>query len=220
MNLKRIILFFAAGLVSFAASFGFVLLTAEAPREADAARVAAPENAPTGGERSAASAETSEARVAPAEKQLNDLVYDLQEKTKLYQTKVLDQKAREQRLQMTAEMMSKDIKRLNELRTQLATVVSELKNQQAELQQSRVQIKGDEQGNLRTIAGTFDRMDATSAAEIVINMCKTNQLEDAVKIIYFMSERTAAKLLAGVSSTEPELAPVLCDRLKRITQTQ
>jgi len=45
-------------------------------------------------------------------------------------------------------------------------------------------------------------------------------MEDAVKILYYMGERTKAKLLSEMVNSEPKLAAVLCEKLKRIVETK
>jgi len=42
--------------------------------------------------------------------------------------------------------------------------------------------------------------------------------DDAVKILHYMTERTKAKLLAEMASSEPALAAVLSQRLKQIVE--
>jgi hypothetical protein len=43
-------------------------------------------------------------------------------------------------------------------------------------------------------------------------------IDDAVKILYYMTERTKAKLLAEIVTGEPKLAALLCQRLKLISE--
>ena len=71
-------------------------------------------------------------------------------------------------------------------------------------------------------------MDSTSASVIISNMCTTlnpdkentgkNSFDDAVKILYYMGDRTKAKLLADMSTSKPELAAELSRRLKQIVE--
>ena len=42
--------------------------------------------------------------------------------------------------------------------------------------------------------------------------------DDAVKILHYMTERTKAKLLAELATSEPVLAADLCQRLKQIVE--
>jgi len=45
-----------------------------------------------------------------------------------------------------------------------------------------------------------------------------SSFDDAVKILHYMTERTKAKLLAEVATSEPALAAALCKRLKHIVE--
>ena len=69
--------------------------------------------------------------------------------------------------------------------------------------------------NMQRIASTYDKMDAKQASKIIINMASNKQLDDAVKIIYLMSERTSADLLGEIAATKPDLASLLSAELKR-----
>ena len=73
------------------------------------------------------------------------------------------------------------------------------------------------------IAATYDKMNATGAADIFTNMSKMDTsesrgLDDVVKILHFMNDRTKAKVLAEMVNTEPKLAAVLSQELKRIKE--
>jgi flagellar motility protein MotE (MotC chaperone) len=70
-------------------------------------------------------------------------------------------------------------------------------------------------------------MDAARASEILSNMAATQSksgaanrstnIDDAVKILFFMQDRTKAKVLAELASTEPALAALLSQKLKQVT---
>ncbi len=79
------------------------------------------------------------------------------------------------------------------------------------------------------IAATYDNMDSASASKIVVSMCSSqtqpgeidNQssgFDEAVKILYYMTDRTKAKLLAELTTSEPKLAAFLTQKLKRIVE--
>jgi len=74
------------------------------------------------------------------------------------------------------------------------------------------------------------RWEAGSASTIMMNMCQAEQqqdikagkayssFDDAVMILHYMTERTKAKLLAELATSEPSLAASLCNRLKQIVE--
>jgi hypothetical protein len=71
-------------------------------------------------------------------------------------------------------------------------------------------------------------MDATSASEILSSMAlgktanggssRGANLDDAVKILHFMQDRTKAKVLSELVNTEPTLAAMLCQKLKQVQE--
>jgi flagellar motility protein MotE (MotC chaperone) len=130
---------------------------------------------------------------------------------------------------MTQDTLKKDIETLNQLRVELATMVTNLKEQKNQLLATRTTIAKEEKANLTAIATTYDKMDPAGAGKIITSMC-TKQLEsgkadggnidDAVKILFYMNERSKGKLLAEIVSTEPKLAAALCQRLKKVVEQE
>jgi hypothetical protein len=238
VNKKLIIIMAGAGLLSFSGAFVLAWLTkstAPAPQSQSAQSTTgsqAERNVPyqqadalgtTGMEE-----QTTEKTLA--ERHLKELIFDVREKMQEYEQKLQSLEKREQRLQITQETLRKDIEELDNLRIELSSVVVSLKNERDRLQKSRVEIGKAEKTNLLSIAATYDKMDASSASQILTNMCTgqvskvgggmQNSMDDAVKILHYMTERTKAKLLAELVSTEPKLAAVLCQRLKQVVERE
>ena len=72
-------------------------------------------------------------------------------------------------------------------------------------------------------------MDPAGASKIISSMCakqlesgkaEGGSIDDAVKILFYMNERSKGKLLAEIVSTEPKLAAVLCQRLKKVVEQE
>jgi flagellar motility protein MotE (MotC chaperone) len=166
------------------------------------------------------------------EKQLKNLIYEVQETKRQYETKLQSLQTRDSRLQMAEDNIKKDIENLNNLRIELASMVVHLKEQRDKLLASRLEIAQAEKANLAKIATTYDKMDASSASKILTNMSvgsdtktKISNIEvtssgfnDAVKILYYMGERNKGKILAELAASEPKLAAALCERLKQIVE--
>jgi DNA repair exonuclease SbcCD ATPase subunit len=229
-----------AGLVSFAAAFVFGWFTAPkaAPEgqssEADRSTITGmeldfklpqPETDTTG----ALNAGNDKMKRAMTVKQLKTLVYEVRAKIDEYEAKLKSLGVQEQRLQMAHSMVKKDIEKLDNLRVELASTVTSLKEQQDKLRKDTEKIAEAEKANLVTIAATYDKMDAARASEILINMSQmqsdehkasTSSLDDVVKILHYMTERTKAKLLAELASSKPKLAAVLCQRLKWVIEEE
>jgi hypothetical protein len=235
---KQMIMMAAVGLVGFAGSFVFALLTRPiTASQADELNQQTPLSQETelklpleNGVMPTGDAGSSEMKRVMTEKQLKSLIFEVREKIREYDSKLDALEARERRLQVTQDTLEKDTNELNNLRIELATIVVSLQERWEKLVKTRVRIDQDEKLNLTSIAATYDKMDAASASKILINMCADSQIQegsfkkrdgsfdDAVKILHYMSERTKAKLLAELVITEPKLAAALCQRLKKITE--
>jgi len=231
MNIKRIIMIAGAGLISFAGAFAFAWFTKPAPQEAVKQPDSKIVNLPTAAADAVSTIGLGSSEVkAMTEKQLKSLVYDVREKIREYDSKLHSLEAREERLQIAHNLIKKDIDELNNMQTKLVSIVATLKEQQEKLRRSRVKIADEEKSNLMSIAATYDKMDPASAGKILTNMCTTAQpqtagsddrqstFDDAVKILHYMTERTKAKLLAELATSEPKLSAALCQRLKQITE--
>ena len=246
MSKKLIIIALAAGLLTFAgAFFGARMLgrkstpptTAETTEnktsEAKPATSATKPQAESSKSAEAESQTTAEAEAEATkgltEKQLKSLVYEVREKINSYELKEKELEVRESRLQMTQDTLKKDIETLNRLRVELATMVANLKEQKNQLLATRIAITGNEKTNLTAIAVTYDKMDPVGASKIIISMCakqlesgKTEggNIDDAVKILFYMNERSKGKLLGEIVSTEPKLAAILCQHLKKVVEQE
>ncbi len=235
MDKKHIIIAAAAGLIAFTAAFSttWMIKSSQNKKAMEAAKAAAVKNSQKEEQKSEMpSAETAVAENIPSqssltEKQLKSLIYDIREKMAEYNNRLRDFELREQRLKVAQEILKEDITKLDNLRIELATTISNLKEEQEKLLKSRLEIEKSEKTNLITIAATYDRMEAASASQIIINMAKTEDgstntgtLDEAVKILHYMTERTKAKLLAELANTEPKYAAVLCQRLKQVTEKE
>jgi membrane-associated HD superfamily phosphohydrolase len=171
----------------------------------------------------------AEAAKGLTEKQLKSLVYEVREKINDYEIKQRELEVKESRLQMTQDTLKKDIETLTQLRVELATMVANLKEQRSQLLATRTTILKNEKANLTSIALTYDKMDPAGASKIIGSMCarqlesgKTEggNIDDAVKILFYMNERSKGKLLGEIVSTEPKLAAILCQRLKKVVEQE
>jgi len=231
--IKKVIITTSAGLISFAGAFAFAWFTKTAPanqaKGSNESKVTVPKTGPGLSHPQADALGTvgstnDKMKNAMTGKQLKGLVYDIQEKMQEYNDKLQRLQVREQRLQIAHNLLKKDIEKLNNLRTELASTVAGLKSERDKLLKSRAEISKTEKANLISIAATYDKMDAASASKILTNMSQTQNadkvtnIDDAVKILYYMSDRTKAKLLAEVATSEPKLAATLCERLKQIVE--
>ncbi|MBA7649691.1 hypothetical protein ES703_57489 [subsurface metagenome] len=130
---------------------------------------------------------------------------------------------------MVQDVSKKDIEDLSNLRIELASIIASLKKERDNLFKGRLEIADAEKANLVTIAAAYDKMEVTSAGKIVTTMCVDQMqggrvdsggsgLDEVVKILHYMTDRTKAKLLAELATSEPKLAAALSRRLKQIIE--
>jgi peptidoglycan hydrolase CwlO-like protein len=238
VNKKLMIIVAVAGLVSFAGAFATGWLTRPAavmgstpPAQAAAAnpalspgQIPPPTLTPT----ATAADDTARAR-SMTEQQLNDLIYEVRQKIEAYNQKVQDLEKEKERLQIAQQTLKKDIDTLNSLRVDLATSVANLKNERDMLLKTRVSVEQVEKSNLVAIAAAYDKMDPVGASDILTSMAlgqsrtggRGNQsanIDDAVKILHFMQDRTKAKVLTEIVAKDPPLAALLCQKLKQVQE--
>jgi flagellar motility protein MotE (MotC chaperone) len=226
VNKKLLIIIAVAGLVTFGGTFFLGLKTKKAPPAAPtASHPAADANV------KAMKLEEPSLRIPGqaaeiaggqdiAEKQLKDLIYEVREKISEYDNKLKELELREKNLQAAKDTLKKDVNELDNLRIELTSTLSSIKTEQDKLEKTMVQITLTEESNLKTIAATYDKMDAAQAGKILANMNQSSRgssADDAIKILYYMSERTKAKVLAAIAETEPAISANFCQRLKKIS---
>lgn len=225
--LKKIIILAAAGLLSFAGAFAFSWFTS--PKEPDPNNIIAKEQSnsmqefnpsiPQPPGRSLLSTEEQMKR-SLSQEQLRALIEEVRSKIEHYNTKLQDLKVQEERIKIAHDTLTKDIKGLEDLRVELASGIASLKKQKEELEKSRIEITKAEERNLTTLAAAYDKMDPTSASKILASMSQTKNgnYNDAVKILYFMGDRSKANLLAELAMSEPSIAAYFCQKLKQIDE--
>ncbi len=237
MSKKRIIMIAAAGLVSFAATFIFVWFTQKAP-PSQSPQMNQPTLAdqeaelklppPEAGTMGTVATDDITMKKGMTEKHLKSLVRDVRGKMQKYNNKLQGLELKEQRLQIAQDVLKEDVEELNNLRVELTSIVASLKGERDKLLKSRVEVARAEKTNLMSIAATYDKMESASAGKILTNMKQrksdglggSSGLDDAVKILHYMTGRTRAKLLAELVTSEPKLAAVLCRRLKQIIEEE
>ena len=217
-----------AGLVSFAGSFGTTyFLKKSQPTEVTAAVETSDNSTSTMGNiggmapmhtRIVTGNQTLSKSMT--EKQLNNLIYDIREKLKELQQREKELVYQEERIQTARDTLQQDIDKLDNLRIQLTTTLATLKSQEANLRKTIVEITSAEQANILKLARYYDKMDVTQSSKIMTNMATGSQLDDAVKIIHNMSERTAGKLLGEIGNAQPDLASLLSEQLKRVKESE
>jgi len=164
-----------------------------------------------------------------SEEQLKELILQVRERIHEYDRKLQEVEKEKERLQIAQQTLKKDIETLNNLRVDLAASVADVKSEREQLLKARVEVAAAEKANLIAIAAAYDKMDPVGASQILTNMAigssrpgsggtPTNNLDDAVKILFYMQERTKAKVLTEMAAQEPALAAMLCQKLKQVQE--
>ncbi len=224
---KKILIMAGAGLISFGGSFGVTKML-KGPAPAAATETPETETA-TQGATKPKEDKVPELKITEnpgdemargmTEKQMQGLIFDIREKMKEYKFKERQLTEQEERVRVAREGLQEDITRLNQLQAQLTLVYEKIRKQETSLQARQLDITQTEKTNMQKLAQTYDKMDATQASKVLISMATNQQLPDAVKILYYMSERTSAKVIGEIASTKPEVASVMSLELKRVRDT-
>lgn len=228
MSKKHILIMIVAAAVSFSAAFSVTFLGSKrtsTAEDANSIKTAASSKEQDIFQIPLTGAGSSDERNQIIEKQLSSMIYDVRQKIQQYETKLKDLEQQEQRMKLTQQAVAKDIEQLDNLRIELSTKVTALKDEREKLLASRIKVAQSEKTNLAAVAAAYDKMDSASASKILVNMSKLSEqgksdfgLDEAVRILFYMAERTKAKVLAEMVNTEPKLAAVISDRLKRIVE--
>jgi flagellar motility protein MotE (MotC chaperone) len=152
------------------------------------------------------------------ERELDALIKEVRLKIDTYKRKEAELTKRESRVAMAAAALDKQAEDLERLRLKLVAPLARLREAKAALEQTRLRIGRQEQANLKRTAKIYDKMDAARASEILTNMCTDAQEQEAVKILRYMTDRAAAKLLGEMA--DRSLAARLCQHLKRVQEDE
>jgi flagellar motility protein MotE (MotC chaperone) len=203
-----IVLVVLAG-ISFGSSF---FISSKMVKKADASQTAT-----TKPESLASPAQVVQEMVLPdsqKEQQLDSLVKELRHKLEDCRRRQEELDQREGRLQLAQESLQKRSEELEAIQLKLVTPLTALKEAQADFKRQQVVVALQEKTNLKRTAAIYEKMDPAKCARILSDMCSGSQEDDAAKILHFMSERGAAKLMAEIS--DKGLAASLTEKLKTI----
>ncbi len=229
MKKTQVIVMVGVGVFSFAASFGVNWF-----RHQKAAQAAVAESDPqmpeaaidgrrqpgVGGSLANAGrlSENIDEQVGLTERELQNLIYDVREKIRQNQQREKELAKEAERIELARQGLQEDVERLNEIGATLDMKLLRLKEKEDQLQQMIIDIEKAERTNIERLAATYDKMDPSQSGKIMMNMAANNQMADVVKILYYMNERNAARVLGEIGSTQPDVAAALSLQLKRVRQ--
>jgi len=152
----------------------------------------------------------------PSEKLLQTLIRDLRAKIDEVEARARTLDQRERRLRLAEAELRKVTQEVDDLRMSAVAAFAPLNERLKEIQQSLILVSATERANLKRVAAVYDKMTADASSRIFTEMVKSKRVDDAVKLLSYMQERSAAKLLAAIS--DPAMAAELSDRLKRVKE--
>ena len=150
------------------------------------------------------------------DEQVDMLARQLREQMARYEEREGELEKREEMAETVRTQMDEDTRRLNELLARVTKALTKLKEERAQVEQEQVLMSKLEVTNLGRLASYYDKMDAASASRILSTMYSGQEGETAIKILYMMGERTAAKVLQAVA--DPELAASMTTDFTRVKQ--
>jgi flagellar motility protein MotE (MotC chaperone) len=155
-------------------------------------------------------------RLLPTQSQLEETVRDLRARIAEYEHKrqLLDE--RDKRVAQAEENLKRRAKEVEKLRMELIGPLTRLKDAVADLQRQQKVVAKQEKANFQRIAATFEKMETTKGGAMLAGMCENGQTDDVVKILYYMNERSSAKLLAEIP--DQALAAKLTGLMKKIQE--
>ncbi len=215
MNLPpklRLIVIGGLALVSFAGAF-VVALTTGGP-EPEEVRLGP--NGEKPGEILAATGISQLERLSPKEHQLDRLIKEMRQEIKSYETRKRELVLLEKRTQLAEENLRRQAQELENLRVEIASALAPLKEERAKLVRERVRISREERQNLQRVASVYSKMSSDAAAATLTQMMSDGQEKDAVRILHFMDERSAGKILAEFE--DKTTAAKISEMMKRIRE--
>lgn len=225
MKKIHIICIAGAGLISFLSVFGGGLWlkkkNAPAPTAASenpAAAVTPEGQTGSGSILAELNSATMTEELGMSETQLKNLIFDIRQKMKEYEIKEKQLEQEKQQVEIARQTLAQDVERLTQLQEKLNFALAAIQDKERALEKSLLEINTLEKTNLQRIAGTYDKMDPAQSGKILSTMAANNQVQDAVKILYYMSERIAGKVLGEIGTSSPEAAAALSLQLKRIKE--
>ncbi len=212
----RLMMIAGLGLLSFAGFFLLSVLTQ--PTEVTREQLEAKQGqAVQGMQRALASAAIGKLEtLSPKERVLDQLIKEMRTEITAYEQRKRELTLLEKRTQLAQEALRRQVQELENLRIEVASALTPLKEERAKLQRERIRIDREEAANLKRVALVYEKMIPQAAAATLERMMSNQQERDAVRIVHFMQERSAGKVLGEIK--DPAVAARLSELMKRIRE--
>jgi flagellar motility protein MotE (MotC chaperone) len=212
----RLLMIAGMGLLSFAGFFALSVLTQ--PTEVTPEQLKTKQGqAVQGMQRALASAAIGKLEtLSPKERVLDQLIKEMRTEITAYEQRKRELTLLEKRTQLAQEALRRQVQELENLRIEVASALTPLKEERAKLQRERIRIHREEAANLKRVALVYEKMIPQAAAATIERMMTNQQERDAVRILHYMQERSAAKVLGEI--TDPAVSARLSEMMKRIRE--
>jgi hypothetical protein len=206
MSKKKIIIVAALAVGSFALAMGAsFLLSAGPPKKAPSQQAGGPD-----------ANEAPPVKLSLQERDLDELVRNLRQRIADCRAQTQQLNEREKQIRIVQDQLTRQAQELEDLRIKAATALAALRQEKAAMEAERVKIEVEDRTNLKKTAAIYEKMDPIAGGKILSDMCGQNNEDAVVRIIYYMSERGAAKTIE--SFEDKKLAARLCDKIKRVRE--
>jgi len=206
MSKKKVIIGAAVAVASFALAMGAAfLLPSSKPAPTGPADVAG-----------ADANDVPPLALSANEQQLDDLIRSLHQRIADCRAQSQQLGEREKQIRIVQDQLARQAQELEDLRVKAAGALAALREEKASLESQRVKIEAEDRANLTKTAAIYEKMDPVAGGKILADMCGHNNEDAVVKILYYMSERGAAKIIEALG--DASLAGRLCDKIKRVRE--
>ena len=162
--------------------------------------------------------------------ELNDAMRDMNDKRVEYENKTRDLRKEEERIAEVREAAQEDIQRLDDMRTDIADALANLKKEKQSLENSKIRVKKEEYENLKVMAAVMGKMKPGNAADILADMSKRPAdpdagsrpgIDEAALYVFLMDTRQQPKVFdALIKGRNQDLAARLMKKVKFIALEQ
>ncbi len=208
MSKKKIIIVAGLAVVTFALAMGFsFLLPGGEPRSPSEPKASADGTDPNA---------ISLVQLSLQERDLDDLVRNLRQRIADCRAQAQQLNEREKQIRIVQDQLARQAQELEDLRVKAAAALATLREEKEAMQAERVKIAAADRVNLKKTAAIYEKMDATAGGKIMADMCLQNNEDSVVRILYYMSERSAAKAIEALE--DKKLAARLCGKMKLVNE--
>jgi DNA repair exonuclease SbcCD ATPase subunit len=134
-------------------------------------------------------------QMTPKERQLDELIREVRAKIKDLERRERRLNEREKRLATASDQLKSQIKKLTDLKVELATAIGPLRAARQDIRRYRVLITSQEVANIAAAAKMWEKMEPSNAARLMVEMWQTKQGPAATKIFHMLSDKSKAAVM-------------------------